>query len=88
MAAGVDAEFCAFSRAVAGPIVPGGESRSWRRSQVNGIDQVAQALTNIEQMTQSTAAASEEGAAAAAELNGQSETLNGIVQQLAVVVGV
>jgi methyl-accepting chemotaxis protein/methyl-accepting chemotaxis protein-1 (serine sensor receptor) len=56
--------------------------------QAKGIEQVAQALSTMEQMTQTTAAAAEEGSAAAAELTAQSETLRGIAERLTTIIGV
>lgn len=56
--------------------------------QARGIEQVAQALSGMEQMTQRTAAAAEQGSAAAQELTAQSETLRGIAERLTTVIGV
>lgn len=55
--------------------------------QVNGADQIAKAIAQMERVTQSTAASSEEGAAAAQELVAQSETLKTIVRNLVSLAG-
>jgi methyl-accepting chemotaxis protein/methyl-accepting chemotaxis protein-1 (serine sensor receptor) len=55
--------------------------------QVRGIDQIARAVTQMEQVTQTSAANAEESAAAAEELNAQSESLNHVVERLAAMVG-
>jgi methyl-accepting chemotaxis protein len=57
------------------------------QEQARGIDQIGKALTQMEQVTQGTAANAEESAAAAEELNAQSETLKDVVQRLAAMVG-
>jgi methyl-accepting chemotaxis protein len=57
------------------------------QEQARGIEQVAKAITQMEQVTLTAAANSEEGAAAAEELTAQSENLKGIVERLAAMVG-
>jgi methyl-accepting chemotaxis protein/methyl-accepting chemotaxis protein-1 (serine sensor receptor) len=57
------------------------------QEQTRGIEQVAMAVTKMEQVTQTTAASAEESAAAASELEAQSETLKNIVERLTVMVG-
>ena len=57
------------------------------REQARGIEQINKAITQMEQVTQTTAASAEEGAAAAEELSSQSEALKGIVQRLTAMVG-
>jgi methyl-accepting chemotaxis protein/methyl-accepting chemotaxis protein-1 (serine sensor receptor) len=57
-------------------------------NQAKGIEQIVKAITEIEQVTQETAASAEEGAAAAVQLNAQSEALSGIVDRLTQVIGV
>ncbi|HVJ07079.1 MAG TPA: methyl-accepting chemotaxis protein [Acidisarcina sp.] len=57
------------------------------REQTDGIEQIGRALSQMEQVTQSTAANAEENAAAAEQLNAQSETLQGIVDRLNRMVG-
>ena len=52
------------------------------RQQAQGIDQVAAAITQMEKVTQSTAATAEETAAASEELNAQAETAQDTVGQL------
>jgi len=54
--------------------------------QAKGLDQIGRSITALEQVTQRTAAVSEEGASAAAELNAQSGTLADIAHHLAVLV--
>ena len=49
------------------------------QEQARGIEQIGKAITQMEQVTQTTAASAEESAAAAEELNAQSETLKDIV---------
>lgn len=55
--------------------------------QAQGIDQVGKAVTQIDQVTQSNAANSEEAAAAAEELSAQAAELNDMVNTLAGIVG-
>jgi methyl-accepting chemotaxis protein len=50
--------------------------------QSRGIDQIGKAITQMEQVTQSSAAGAEEGAAAAEELNAQAETMKDIVARM------
>ena len=50
--------------------------------QAKGIDQLAKAILQMEQVTQTTAAGAEEGAAAAQELNAQSESMKSIAGRL------
>jgi ABC-type transporter Mla subunit MlaD len=57
------------------------------RQQAQGIDQVAQAVTQMEKITQTTAATAEESAAASEELSAQAETAMGVVARLATLVG-
>jgi len=57
------------------------------QEQSHGIDQIAKAITQMDQVTQTTAANAQQGAAAAAELNAQSDALKDIVRQLATLVG-
>jgi methyl-accepting chemotaxis protein/methyl-accepting chemotaxis protein-1 (serine sensor receptor) len=57
------------------------------QEQARGIDQIGKALTQMEQVTQKTAANAEECASAAEELNAQSATLQGIVERLTAMVG-
>jgi methyl-accepting chemotaxis protein len=52
------------------------------REQTQGIDQVNTAVSQMDKVTQSTAASAEESAAAAQELHSQSETLKASVSQL------
>lgn len=47
-----------------------------------GLEQIAKAITQMEQVTQMTAAGAEESAASAEELNAQSETMKSVVHQL------
>jgi len=55
--------------------------------QARGIEQIGKAVTQMEQVTQKTAANAEESASAAEELNAQSETLKEIVDRLLAMVG-
>jgi methyl-accepting chemotaxis protein/methyl-accepting chemotaxis protein-1 (serine sensor receptor) len=55
--------------------------------QAQGIDQVAQAITQMEKVTQTTAATAEESAAASEELSAQAETSMTVVTRLAALVG-
>jgi methyl-accepting chemotaxis protein/methyl-accepting chemotaxis protein-1 (serine sensor receptor) len=57
------------------------------QEQARGIEQIGRAITQMEQVTQKTAANAEEGASAAEELNAQSETLKDIVERLTAMVG-
>jgi methyl-accepting chemotaxis protein/methyl-accepting chemotaxis protein-1 (serine sensor receptor) len=57
------------------------------QEQTRGIEQVAKAITHMEAVTQSNAANAEAGAAAAAELNADSQTWNAIVDRFATMVG-
>ena len=50
--------------------------------QSNGIDQISRAITQMEQVTQSSAANAEESAAAAEELNAQAEHMKDVVSAL------
>ncbi len=50
--------------------------------QSRGIDQIGKAITQMEQVTQSTAASAEESAAAAEELNAQAEMMKDIVGRM------
>lgn len=55
--------------------------------QTRGLDQIAKAISQMEQVTQTTAANAEESAAAAEELNAQSESLRDVVGRLNALVG-
>jgi methyl-accepting chemotaxis protein len=55
--------------------------------QAQGIDQVNKALTEMDKVTQKSAASAEESAAASEELSGQAEMLFGIVAQMRTLVG-
>jgi methyl-accepting chemotaxis protein len=57
------------------------------RQQTQGIDQVSQALSEMEKVTQGTAATAEEAAAASEELNAQAEASMALVDQLEALVG-
>jgi methyl-accepting chemotaxis protein/methyl-accepting chemotaxis protein-1 (serine sensor receptor) len=57
------------------------------RQQAQGIDQVTQAIAQMEKVTQGTAATAEESAAASEELSAQADTALGIVGSLEVMVG-
>jgi methyl-accepting chemotaxis protein/methyl-accepting chemotaxis protein-1 (serine sensor receptor) len=55
--------------------------------QSRSIDQIAKAISQMEQVTQQTAANAEESAAAAQQLNAQSAALEGIMERLTSMVG-
>ena len=57
------------------------------QEQARGFEQISKAITQMEQVTQKTAADAEESAAAAEELTAQSQTLKDIVDRLAAMVG-
>ncbi len=57
------------------------------QEQARGIEQIGSAITQMDQVTQRSAAGAEEGAAAAEELTAQSESLKGVVAQLTQMVG-
>jgi methyl-accepting chemotaxis protein/methyl-accepting chemotaxis protein-1 (serine sensor receptor) len=57
------------------------------REQAKGIAQIGNAITQMEQVTQSSAASAEQSAAAAKQLDAQSESLKEIVAQLTSMVG-
>jgi methyl-accepting chemotaxis protein len=57
------------------------------RQQSQGIDQVSQAIAQMEKVTQTNAASAEESAAASEELSAQAETAMAIVTQLKSLVG-
>ena len=56
------------------------------RQQAQGIDQVTQAISQMEKVTQTTAATAEESAAASEELNAQAEQTLGTVRRLELMV--
>lgn len=55
--------------------------------QTKGIEMIGRSLSQIEQVTQRSAASAEESASAAHELTSQSQTVNNIVKQLMALVG-
>ena len=57
------------------------------QEQAKGIEQIGQAITQMERVTQTSAANAQETAAAAEELSAQSETLKEVVERLAAMVG-
>jgi methyl-accepting chemotaxis protein len=57
------------------------------QEQARGIEQVAKAVAEMEQVTQKAAASAEEGASAAEELTSQSRSLQDVVGQLTAMVG-
>jgi methyl-accepting chemotaxis protein/methyl-accepting chemotaxis protein-1 (serine sensor receptor) len=57
------------------------------REQMHGIDQVTQAISQMEKVTQSTAATAEESAAASEELHAQAEITMQAVAELGAMVG-
>jgi len=63
-----------------------GEVASASQEQKQGLEQVSQAMVNMDKITQANAAGAEEGAAAAQELGGQAITMAEAVTQLTVLV--
>jgi methyl-accepting chemotaxis protein/methyl-accepting chemotaxis protein-1 (serine sensor receptor) len=57
------------------------------QEQVRGIEQISKAISQMEQVTQSTAASAEESASASEELTAQAAALKGIADELALMVG-
>jgi len=57
------------------------------REQARGIEQIGMAIGQMEQVTLKTAAGAEESAAAAEQLNAQSEAIRDIVERLSAMVG-
>ncbi len=57
------------------------------KEQAQGIDQVATAVSQMNQVTQSNAANAEESASASEELHAQAEQVNGMIQELLAIVG-
>lgn len=57
------------------------------QDQLRGVDQIAKAISQMEKITQTTAANAEEGAAAAEELNHQSASLQQVVVHLGLLLG-
>ena len=58
-----------------------------RKIKIHGTEQVTHALTQMQQMTQTTAASAEQSAAAGEELSSQAESLKITVRNLAALVG-
>ena len=57
------------------------------QEQARGIDQIAKAIAQMDQVTQGTAASAEESASASEELSAQAQALNQIVRELGALVG-
>jgi methyl-accepting chemotaxis protein/methyl-accepting chemotaxis protein-1 (serine sensor receptor) len=57
------------------------------QGQAEGMDRITRAISEMEQMTQTAAASSEQSAAAAEQLNGQSAALRTIVRDLSSMIG-
>ena len=57
------------------------------QEQASGIDQIATAVAQMDQVTQSTAASAEESASASQQLSAQAQAMNQIVYQLQALVG-
>ena len=55
--------------------------------QAHGVEQIAKAVSQVEQITQATAANAEESASAGEELSAQSSALRGLVERLEQLVG-
>ena len=63
------------------------EVREASRQQTDGMDQVSHAISQMEKVTQTTAATAEESAAASEELNAQAESAMKVVRELERLVG-
>lgn len=63
------------------------EVASASTEQATGIEQIAKAITRIEQVAQNTAASAEESASASAEMSAQGQSLANVVRQLETLVG-
>jgi len=57
------------------------------RQQAQGVEQISKAVSQIDQVTQRTAAGAEESASASEELSGQSQALMSVVRQLQLLAG-
>jgi len=57
------------------------------QEQARGIDQIAKAIAQMDQVTQGTAASAEESASASEELSAQAQALNHIVGELGALIG-
>jgi len=57
------------------------------QEQAHGLEQIATAISQMDQVTQKSAADAEETASAAAELKAQSDSMNGIAERLASLIG-
>ena len=57
------------------------------QEQARGIEQIAKAVTQMEQVTQKTAASAEEGASASEQLSAQAQTMHAVVAELQQMVG-
>ena len=58
------------------------EVNNGSKNQTAGIAEISRALTQMEQVTQNTAATAEESAAVGEQLSAQSQTLNGMIRKL------
>src|SRR5579885_226984 len=56
--------------------------------QAHGVEQIARAITQVEQVTQNSAASAEEAASAAEELAAQAEALKAVISRLSAMTGV
>jgi len=64
-----------------------GEIAAASQDQSQGIDQINTAVGQMDKVTQQNAANAEESASASEELSAQAESMNGVIQELAVLVG-
>jgi methyl-accepting chemotaxis protein len=64
-----------------------GEIAAASQEQAQGIDQVNTAMAQMDKVTQQNAANAEEAASASEELSAQAEQMNGVVDELAKLVG-
>ncbi|MFH1076159.1 MAG: methyl-accepting chemotaxis protein [Pseudomonadota bacterium] len=64
-----------------------GEITAASKEQAQGVDQINKSVTEMEKVTQQTAANAEESASSSEEMNAQAESMNGIVSELVALVG-
>jgi len=64
-----------------------GEVNSGSQEQAKGIERIASAMTQMEQVTQQAAANAQESASASETMSSQAETMTLVVQQLVEMVG-
>jgi methyl-accepting chemotaxis protein len=87
LASDVDTAFSEVSQSTDKAVGLVGEIASASQEQAQGIDQVSQAINQMDKVTQSSAANAEESASASEELNAQAEGMMDVVGDLARMVG-